>query len=319
MQEAILRNKTKIRQKQPKKKNKLREYYVHRHLFIMLIPVLVYYLVFHYAPMYGILIAFKDFSPVEGILKSDWAGFQYFREIFSGMFFWSVFKNTLIISFYKLLFGFPAPIILCLMLNEVKRPQFKKTVQTITYLPHFLSWIVLSGLVIEILSPSRGPINIILQNLGFEPIFFIAEPKWFRTILISSSIWKSAGWSSITYLAAVTNIDPELYDVADLDGAGRLRKIWNVTLPSVLPVIIIMFIFAVGRIINDDFDQVYNLLNAKVMSVGDVISTYTYREGLQRMNYSYATAIGLFKNIISFTLVVLSNYIASKFSEYSLW
>jgi putative aldouronate transport system permease protein len=201
----------------------------------------------------------------------------------------------------------------------VRRAKFKRVVQSITYLPHFFSWVVLAGIVIELLSPSRGPLNIILQSLGIDPIYFIAEPRWFRTILVSTSIWKEVGWSSIIYLAAVTNIDPELYDVADLDGAGRFRKIWNVTLPSIAPVIIIMLIFATGNIINDDFDQVFNLLNDKVMPVGDVISTYTYREGLQRMNFSYATAVGLFKNIVSFSMVMISNTIARKTSEYAIW
>jgi putative aldouronate transport system permease protein len=186
-------------------------------------------------------------------------------------------------------------------------------------MPHFISWVILSGIVIEILSPSRGPINILLQNLGMNPVYFIADPKYFRGILVGSNIWKEMGWSSVIYLAAITNIDPELYDVADLDGAGRLRKIWNITIPSIAPVVIIMFIFSVGNIINDDFDQVFNLLNAKVMEVGDVLATYTYREGLQRMNYSYATAVGLFKNVVSFGLVMLANTIARKTSDYAIW
>lgn len=297
----------------------LNEYIKYKYFILMLVPVLLYYAVFQYGPMYGILIAFKEYYPLKGIWGSEWVGLKYFKELFDGLFFPQVLRNTLIISFYKLIFGFPAPILLCLLFNEVRLNKFKKAVQTITYLPHFFSWVVLSGIVIEMLSPSRGPMNILLQNLGLDPVYFVADPKWFRGILVCSSIWKEVGWSSIVYLAAITNIDPELYDVADLDGAGRLRKIWNITIPSIAPVIIIMFIFATGNIINDDFDQVFNLLNSKVMEVGDVLATYTYREGLQNMNYSYATAVGLFKNVVSFSLVMLANMIARKTSDYAIW
>lgn len=285
----------------------------------MLIPVLIFYIVFHYGPMYGIVIAFKDFYPLRGILESPWVGLKHFREVFGGLFFWDVFRNTVIISTYKLIFGFPAPIILALLINEIRRMGFKKTIQTITYLPHFISWVVLAGMFIEFLSPTRGPINVILQSMGQKPIYFLGDPKLFRGVLVSTSIWKEVGWGTIIYLAAMSGVDPELYDVADLDGAGRFQKMWNITLPSILPVIVIMLIFSAGSIINDDFDQIFNLLNSSVMQVGDVISTYVYREGLTKMNYSYATAVGLFKNIIAFALVLLTNSIARKTSEYSIW
>ncbi|WP_242985396.1 ABC transporter permease [Vallitalea okinawensis] len=287
--------------------------------FLMLLPAIIYFVIFHYLPMYGVTIAFKDYYILKGILGSKWVGFKHFEDVFSGLFFWPVFKNTLIISFYKLMLGFFAPIVLAIMLNEVSHNKYKKVVQSITYLPHFMSWVVLSGLLIEILSPSRGPVNILLQGIGLEPIYFIAEKSWFRSILVGSSIWKEAGWSSIIYLAAISGIDPQMYEVAELDGASRMRKIWNITIPSIMPVIIIMFIFATGKIIQDDFEQVYNLLNPAVMEVGDVISTYTYREGLERMNYSYAAAVGLFKNVISFALVMGTNYIARRTSDYALW
>jgi putative aldouronate transport system permease protein len=269
--------------------------------------------------MYGILMAFKDFYPAKGIWGSKWVGMENFKYLFSGMYFIPVLKNTLIISFWKLIFGFPAPIILCIFLNEVRHVKFKMAIQTFTYLPHFISWVVLAGIVMEILSPSRGLVNYILSFFGIEPIFFVADTHWFRTVLVGSSIWREIGWQSVIYLAAVTGIDQELYDVAELDGAGRLRRIWSITLPSLAPIIIIMFIFASGSIVNDDFDQIYNLLNAKVLSVGEVISTYTYREGLQQMNYSYATAVGLFKNVIALGLVTITNFISRKFSGNSLW
>lgn len=303
----------------PKKSSVISQYIRYRYFFVMLLPVMAYFGLFHYGPMYGIMIAFKNFYPLKGIIGSPWAGFTHFEEIFKSLFFLQVLKNTLIISFYKLLFGFPAPILLALLLNEVRRAKFKKLVQSVTYLPHFISWVVLAGMVIEMFSPSRGPVNIILQSFGVNPIYFVAEPGWFRGLIVGSGIWREVGWSSIIYLAAITNIDPEMYDVADLDGAGRLRKIWSITIPSIMPVIIIMFIFATGSIINDDFDQIYNLLNSKVMDVGDVISTYTFREGLQRMNYSYATAVGVFKNVVAFTLVMITNAIAKRTSDYSIW
>ncbi|MCT4545164.1 MAG: ABC transporter permease subunit [Vallitalea sp.] len=300
-------------------KRNLKLYNKHRMLFFMLLPTLIYFIIFKYGPMYGILIAFKDFYPQKGILGSEWVGLKYFKELFSSIYFLPVLKNTLIISFAKLIIGFPAPIILCLLLNEVKNAKFKKVVQTVSYLPYFISWVVVAGIFIELLSPSRGPINYIIQAMGMKPVFFVASPKWFRSILVSSDIWKGVGWSSIIYLAAITNINTELYEAAEIDGAGRLRKIWNITLPCIAPIITIMLIFASGHLINDNFEQVYNFLNPNVMKVGDVISTYTYREGLERLNYSYASAVGAFKNVVSFSMVMLVNYISRKVNETSLW
>lgn len=293
----------------------LRQYYKYRYLFLMLVPALIYYIVFHYVPIYGITIAFKDFYPLKGIMDSPWVGFKYFKQLFSDPYFFPALRNTLIISFWKLLIGFPAPILLAIMLNEVRKNSVKKFFQTVTYLPHFISWVVLSGILIEMLSPTRGPFNILLKSMGLDPVFFIADPGWFRPVIIASGIWRDLGWQSIVFLAAITNIDPELYSVADLDGAGKLRKMWNITIPSIMPVIIIMLILSVGNLINDDFDQIYNLLNANVLSVGEVISTYTYKTGLINMNYSYSTAVGVFKNVIAFTLVMGTNFWASKLSD----
>lgn len=313
--------KTKQTKKDLRKNNKglWYEYKKCKYLFMLLFPVLLYFAIFHYGPMYGVIIAFKEFYPIKGVLGSEWVGFENFEKLFTGLYFLPVLKNTLLISFYKLIFGFPAPIILALMLNEVKNHKFKKSVQTFTYLPHFISWVVLAGIVIEVLSPSRGLVNYIIQLFGGEPIFFVGDERYFRTVLVGSSIWREVGWQSVIYLAAITGVNPELYDVAEIDGAGRLRKIWSITMPAIIPIIIIMFIFASGSIINDDFDQIYNLLNAKVLSVGEVISTYTYREGLQQMNYSYATAVGLFKNIIALILVTSTNFLARKLNGTSLW
>jgi putative aldouronate transport system permease protein len=294
-------------------------YIRHGSLFLMLLPLFIYFLVFKYGPMWGMLIAFKDYYPLRGFFGSPWVGLKHFEQLFTGLYFLPVLRNTLIISFLKLAFGFPAPIILTLMLNEVRLTGFKRTIQTITYLPHFVSWVVLAGLLIELLSPSRGPVNILLTSLGAKPVFFVADPRWFRTLVVSSAVWREVGWQSIIFLAAVSQINPELYDVAEIDGAGRIRKIISVTLPSIFPVIVIMFIFATGRIINDDFEQILNLLNPRVMDVGDVIMTYTFREGLQKLNYSYASAVGFFKNGVSFLLVLTANTVARRLSGHSIW
>ena len=292
---------------------------VNNALLIMLIPGLVYYIVFCYMPMYGITISFKDFKILDGINASPWAGLKYYKMAFSEPEFWRVFKNTLVISGLKLLINFPAPIILALLLNEVRCLRFKKVIQTISYLPHFLSWVVLAGVVSTVLSPSTGPINSILVKLGMQPIYFVADKNWFRPVLVLSSLWKEVGWGSIIYLAALSSVNTELYEAAMLDGANRFKQTIHVTLPSITNVIVIMLIFAVGGIVNDDFDQIFNLYTPAVYSVGDVLGTYVYRVGLEGMQYSYSTAIGLFKNVIAFTLILLTNYLSGKFSDYGLW
>ncbi|MEK0312580.1 ABC transporter permease [Cohnella sp. 56] len=293
----------------------IRRYYAYRYFFLMLLPVVAYFAVFHYAPIYGVLMAFQDFRVLKGISGSEFVGLKHFRELFSGLYFVPVLKNTLIINAYKLLFGFPAPIVLALLINEVMRPGFKRIVQTISYLPHFLSWIVLSGIVIEALSPSRGPINIVLMELGLKPVFFLADTHWFRTVLVSTAVWKNVGFSAIIYLAAIAGINADMYEAAEVDGIGRLQKMYYITLPAIAPVIVIMVILTSGSIINDDFDQIFNLLNANVSSVGDVISTYTYSEGIAKMNYSYAAAVGLFKNVAALVAVLSANFIARRFSD----
>ncbi len=303
----------------PKLHAQLRQYKVHKALLLMLIPGMLYYLLFHYKPMYGLLIAFKDYRLLDGVMGSPWAGFKYFEQAFSSAEFWRVFKNTIILSCYKLIFTFPAPIILALMLNEVRCLKFKKVVQTLTYLPHFISWVVLAGVIINFLSPSVGPINMIIRAFGGDPIYFMGEKKYFRAILVISSIWKEVGWGTIVYLAALSNVDTQLYEAAVLDGAGRLRQTWTVTLPAITNVIVIMLIMQVGKILNDDFDQIYNMYNPAVYSVAEVLSTYIYKMGLEQAQYSFSTAVGLFKNVIAFALVIMTNTISNKVSDYGLW
>jgi ABC-type polysaccharide transport system, permease component len=288
-------------------------------LVIMFLPCVIYYIVFQYLPIYGLTLAFKDYRIIDGIGASPWVGLKYFNFAFTSDDFWLSFKNTLIISGLKLMFNFPAPIILALLLNEVRRLHFKKLVQTVTYMPHFLSWIVLSGIVINFLSPSTGPINMLLSSMGIQPIYFVGNKEWFRQVLVVSSMWKEVGWGTIVYLASLAGVNSELYEAAVLDGAGRLKQTIHITLPAISPVIVIMFIFAVGGIVNDDFDQIYNLYNPAVYSVADVLSTYIYRMGLENMQYSYATAVGLFKNVIAFILILITNFVSKRYSDYGLW
>lgn len=304
----------------PRRSNKLfHSYLKNKYLVLLFVPAVLYYIVFHYVPIYGILIAFKEYKFSLGIWGSKWVGFQHFKDLFALGSFWEVFRNTILISTYKLVFGFPAPIILALLLNEVRLHFFKRLVQTISYLPHFLSWVVISGLFVQFLSPSIGPINIMLQSIGITPIYFLADVDWFRSVLVATDIWKDIGWGTIVYLAALSSINPELYEASTVDGANRFQNIFYITLPSMAPIITIMLIFAIGRLVNDDFDQVFNMYNPAVYSVGDVLSTYTYRKGLVGMEYSFATAVGLFKNIIAFTLIFIANAIAKRINDYGLW
>jgi putative aldouronate transport system permease protein len=297
----------------------LAKYNMHRQLFLLFVPVIVYFIVFKYIPMYGVTVAFKDYRLRSGILGSPWVGFEHFRLMFAGRTFREVLRNTIVISFYRLVFGFPAPILFALLLNEIRNMGFKKVVQTISYLPHFLSWIVLAGVFFPLLSPSIGPINYAIRSLGFKPIFFLGDPGWFRFTIVTTGIWQDVGWGSIIYLATLSGVDPELYEAAEMDGAGRLAQAIHISVPSLLPVITIMFILAVGRLLADDFDQIFNLYNPVVYSTGDVISTYVYRTGLIGLKYDFAAAVGLFRNVIGFALVFVTNAIVKKVNEYGIW
>ncbi len=303
----------------PRRKGRLQLYRQHKYLLILFFPALVYYILFRYVPLYGIQIAFKNFIFRRGIWGSPWIGFEHFVRLFGMRDFWNVFRNTLIISSLKFLFGFPAPILFALLINEVRNTAYKKTVQTISYLPHFLSWVVLGGLFLQFLSPSIGPINAVLREIGIKPIYFLASPKWFRSVLVATSIWKGVGWSSVIYLAALTGVDPSLYEAATMDGAGRLRRTLHITLPSIAPVITIQMIFAMRGIVGDDFDQIFNLYNPAVYKVADVLSTYVYRVGLVDMQYSFSTAVGLFRNVVAFVFIVGANAVARRVNDYGLW
>lgn len=290
--------------------------------YLMALPGLLYFLVFHYIPMFGIIIAFKDvtpFSSVNDILTGPWVGFAHFKEFFHSYFFWNVLDNTLIISGLKLLVGFPAPIALALLINEVRPVFFKRGVQTISYLPHFLSMVIVAGLVISLLSPEGGLVNQAVVLVGGRPQPFLGDPKYFRAILVGTSLWQDIGWGSILYLAAMVNIDPQLYEAAMIDGANKWQQIWAVTLPGIRLVIVIVLIFAIGGILNAGFEQVLLLYSPSVYSVGDIIDTFVYRRGLLEMQYSFAAAVGLFKAVLAMFLLLGANWIAHRLGEEGIW
>ncbi len=290
-------------------------------LCVMLLPVIIYFVVFKYVPMAGIVMAFKDYKLGLGIWKSPWNGFENFEKAFSTITFVRSVKNTLVISLLKMVVGFPAPIVFALLLNEVRSNGYKRTVQTISYLPHFLSWVVMAGILSQLLSPNNGAVNYILTRVfGMEKaIYFLGDNAYFRGTLVVSDVWKGVGWGSILYLATISSIDPALYEAAICDGASRLQRVWYITLPCILPTITIMLILSCGSIMDAGFDQVLNLYNAAVYKTGDIIDTYVYRYGLGKMQYSLGTAVGLFKNLIGFALVVTTNIIAKKISGDGIW
>jgi putative aldouronate transport system permease protein len=291
----------------------------YRHIYLFLLPAIIWFLTFCYYPMYGALLAFKDFKYNLGIIGSPWVGFRYFEYFLSDPKFYEVLRNTLAISFLKLIFGFPAPIILALMLNEVRCARFKKVVQTISYLPHFVSWVVVVTLLQKILSPNAGLINDIRYEMGLEPIFFMGIKSLFLPLVIISSVWKGVGWGSIIYLAALSNIDPNLYEAAEIDGAGRWRMLFNITLPSIVPTIAILLIFNLSGILSAGFDQIYLMQTPSTMSVSEILDTYVLKLGLLDGQFSYSTAVGLFRSLVSMVLIVTVNTISKKISEVSLW
>jgi putative aldouronate transport system permease protein len=288
---------------------------------LMVIPALMFVFVFSYIPMYGVLMAFQDYSIYKGFLHSPWVGFKHFGMFFNAPEFWTVMRNTLVISMLKFFVGFPAPILLALMLNEVKKAAFKRVVQTISYLPHFLSWVIVSGFVISLLSTDNGSINILLQsvNLIDEPINFLSIPEYFWTILVTTGVWKEIGFASIVYLAAIAGVDPHIYEAASIDGASRFKQIHRITIPSIMPVITIFMILAIGNLLSAGFEDILLLgSNPVLRDVSDVLDTYVYRIGIENSRFSYATAAGLFKAIISVGMLTMANLFARR-SGNSLW
>jgi putative aldouronate transport system permease protein len=297
----------------------IRDFKLNKYVYLMLLPVVAYYLVFYYAPMYGLQIAFKDFSPGLGIVGSPWVGFYHFQQFFHSFYFSRLLRNTLLISFYDLLFSFPASIILALLLNELRSAMFKRAIQTITYMPHFISIVVISGMMVDFLARD-GLINNVLSSLfGIEPIAFLQESGWFRTLYISSGIWQNIGWGSIIYLSAMSSIDPSLYEAAKVDGASRWKQTFHITLPGIIPTVIILLILQIGNFMTVGTDKILLLYNSTTYETADVIGTFVYRKGILESNFSYSAAVGLFNAVINFTLLVLANTISRRTSDTKLW
>lgn len=288
-------------------------------LYVLILPAFIYFIVFHYGPMYGVQIAFKNYMPSLGIWGSPWVGFDHFKRFFDSYYFWDLIRNTVGISLYSLAVGFPLPIILALALNEVKDGPFKKTVQTITYAPHFISVVVIVGMVIAFLSPSSGILNNALQFLGFESKAYMEDPSWFKTIYVLSGVWQSTGWSSVIYMAALSGIDPQLHEAATIDGASRLQRLWNINLPYLMPTMIILLIMNFGSVMSVGHEKVLLMQNPLNMPSSNIIATFTYQQGLLDAQFSYAAAIGLFNSAINAALLLLVNKISKKVSETSLF
>ena len=292
---------------------------VNYEMYFFLLPAIVYYIIFHYGPLYGLQIAFKDFNGALGIWGSKWVGLKHFNNFFSSYYFWLLIKNTLVLSIYSLIAGFPMPIILALMLNEVKSNKYKKFVQTVTYAPHFISTVVLVGTIVIIFSPTYGLVNQMLKLLGMEVQSFMTNPKLFRHIYVWSGVWQSTGWGSIIYIASLSSVDHEQYEAATIDGASRIQRIRYINIPVLIPIMTILLIMNAGSIMNVGFEKVLLMQNDLIMDVADVISTYVYRRGLIRAEFSFSSAIGLFNNVANFILLMIVNGITRKLGETSLF
>ncbi len=288
-------------------------------LYAMLIPTILWLAIFLYKPMYGLQIAFKDYSIFRGIADSPWIGMEHFQTLFGNDQFLRALKNTIIISFYGLLFGFPMPILLALMFNEILAQTFKKTAQTIVYLPHFISSVIIAGIVITAFSPSAGIVNTFIEWVGVDPIYFLTKPEWFRPIFVGTGIWQEAGFQSIVYLAAIAGVSPTLYESAVVDGASRWQMMWKITLPSILPTIIIMLIIRIGNMLEVSFEMIILLYQPATYETADVVNTFIYRQGIQGGQYDLAAAAGLFNAVVAFVLVMTANTISKRYSRTSLW
>jgi putative aldouronate transport system permease protein len=285
----------------------------HRHYYVLLLPAVVLFLMFRYVPMAGVLIAFKKYTVLGGLFGSEWAGLDNFRQMFSTTLFYQVLWNTVKISVLNLAFGFPAPILFAVLLNEMRQLRPKKVFQSISYLPHFVSWVVAGGLIRDVLS-LRGPVNLATALFGVQPVIFLQRADLFVPILVITNIWKNVGWGSIIYLAAMAGIDPQLYEAAQIDGASRVQRILSITLPSIVHVIVILFLLRIGHILDAGFDQIFNLYNPLVYRVGDIVDTYVYRVGIGQLRYSFAAAVGLSKNVVGLILMLIMNRVTKTLS-----
>lgn len=287
-------------------------------LYLLFLPALLFYLVFCYMPMGGLIISFMNYNPSRGFLRSQWVGFKHFVEFFRGIYFFRLMRNTFMLNVYDIVVGFPAPVILALIFNEISGRKFKSVIQTILYMPYFVSLVVLCGIIITFTS-SEGVVNDLTAIFGAMPKNFMIEPAWFKPIFVLTNMWQYAGWSSIVYIAGLSAVDPELYDAAYVDGCGRFRRLIHVTIPEIMPVIVVMFILRLGNLMTVGFEKVILLYNPLTYESADVISSYVYRRGLLEANYSFATAVGLFNSVLNFVFLWFTNWLCRRVNEYSLW
>ncbi|MDD9268312.1 ABC transporter permease [Paenibacillus sp. GCM10023248] len=308
---------TGLTQSAPKSRFKRVMYSLRRDKFLyaLIAPGVLFFLIFKYVPMWGIIIAFQDYSPYMGVMGSEWVGLEHFIRFFSNPDFYLLFRNTLAISVLNLVFFFPLPILLSLLLNELRNAVYKKWIQSIVYMPHFLSWVIIAGITFLLLSQSSGILNKMLVELGFPKYDFLTNENNFWALLTIQNIWKETGWGTIIFLAAIAGVDPQLYEAAKMDGANRLRQAWHVTLPAIRSVIVVLFILRLGHIMDVGFEQVFLMMNGAVSNVADVFETYVYRIGIQQGQFSFSTAVGLFKSVIGFLLVIAANKLAKRFGE----
>ena len=289
-----------------------------RQYYLLILPAVIYVLIFCYAPMYGLQIAFKDYKVSLGILGSRWVGFRNFTDFFNGYYFWNLIRNTFALSLYTLFVGFPVPILVALVVNELSGG-FKRVTQTVLYAPHFISTVVIVGMITILFSPSMGVVNTILNALGMDSVYFLGDPKYFRHLYVWSGVWQDMGWGAIIYIAALSGIDPCLHEAASIDGASRLQRILHINIPGILPTIIIMLILQIGNIASVGYEKVYLLQNDLNMEVAEVISTYVYKRGIVNTSYSFSTAVGLFNNVVNVVMLLIANAISRKYSETSLF
>ncbi len=293
-----------------------------KYLMLMFFPVLLYYLIFSYLPMTGLVMAFQNFIPgrgLTGIYSGEWVGLKWFQQFFHSVFAWKLIRNTFLLSFYSLIFGFPIPIIFAICITQLRNKIIQRSAQVITYLPYFISTVVVVGMMTNFLSPSTGIINQIIVKLGGKPVNFMSDPSWFRRLYVISGSWQSFGFNSIIFVAAIMGISPDLYEAMKMDGASKCQQVWHLVLPMIKPTILLLLIMSLGNILSVGFEKVYLMYNTAVYETGDVISTYVYRQGIENKNYSYATAVGLFNSVVGFTLVCTSNWLSRKLSGSSLW
>ncbi len=316
-----LQNKRAVGTKKDKSKSFLLIMKKYKYYYLLMLPGILYFIIYKYIPMFGIVIAFKDYVPWYGFINSEWVGFKNFNMFFSSVYFWRLLRNAFVINGLKIIFSFPLQLIFALLLNEVLHLKYKKIVQTVSYLPHFFSWVVLGGLMFNLFNTNYGVIPKVMESIGMQPVSLLMSPGLFRPLLVITAAWRYMGWGAIVYIAALAGIDPNLYEAAVIDGANKWKQMIHVTLPSIIPLFIIMFIMRLGQVLGNDFQQILVLMNENgvLFEVGDVFETFVYRIGIQQGNFSYASAVGLFQGIVGFVFVVSTNYAVKKMGQDSLW